>query len=173
MQDELTQILQQQLHDVHSPETISWWPLAIGWWLVIIAVFLTIALIVFYLLKQSRKNRYRKQGLSELNHLYEHWNVDQDHHAYLQAAAPLLKRCVMHISNEANLASMSGSQWLGVLERYSTTPLSSATSKALTQDLYSANSDIDIVTLHIELKHWLTEHKQSNAKIAFSEADNA
>ena len=40
--------LLQQLRDVHVPDSVSWWPLAIGWW-VIIGLVALIALLLLAL----------------------------------------------------------------------------------------------------------------------------
>ena len=37
-----------QLHDIHIPADIGWWPLAVGWYLLALGIFLFLGAAVFF-----------------------------------------------------------------------------------------------------------------------------
>ena len=43
-----------QLRDIHTPDPVSWWPLAPGWWILIVLIIAAIVALVVWLNKRSR-----------------------------------------------------------------------------------------------------------------------
>ena len=58
-----------QLKDIHLPDAVSWWPLAIGWWIVAIIAIVGIYYAVQFGLNQFFNQRYRRQALAALKNL--------------------------------------------------------------------------------------------------------
>ena len=73
MNDQLKNILEQQLRDVHTPDAVSWWPLAIGWWIALAAILLALAVSVTMLVKHRRRNKYRKLAVNSLDQHLIDW----------------------------------------------------------------------------------------------------
>ena len=55
MDDQLKQILSEQLRDIHLPEAVSWWPLAIGWWVLGFLAIIAIAVLAYIVLRRIKK----------------------------------------------------------------------------------------------------------------------
>ena len=167
MNEQLNNILEQQLRDAHTPDAISWWPLAIGWW---VLIALIVGLSVFTLirfLKNRKINVYRKLASQELNRQFMVWQDKQNASDYLQAANAIIKRAYLHISNES--AGLSGAAWVSLLNTHTRVELSAETADALTGQLYQKSPTVDISRVHNEINSWLRNHSaQPNIQITRS-----
>jgi hypothetical protein len=157
MDEQLQAQLLAQMKDVHLPEPISWWPLAVGWWLVAALIIGSIAAIIYVLWRRYRQNRYRKLAISELLINYQQWLSERDDQAYLSLANDLLKR-VVRIFNPSLVAQFSDA-WVDKLDDYNRTEFSTEARYALAHQCYQAHVEADIDSLHRELCHWLKHHK--------------
>jgi len=157
MDEQLHQILQQQMRDVHLPEAIGWWPLSWAWWMLIAFLLITLSALSYSLIKKVKRGQYRKRALRELDEHFKSWQSSQDSPEYLQTANQVLKRCVIKFMPEA--AKLSGSAWADTLAQQSSYPLSKQTQEALAKSVYRANPTIDTPTLHAEITQWLKKHR--------------
>lgn len=158
MDEQLQQILQQQMRDVHLPDAVSWWPLSTAWWLLIILLLCVLSYFSLRVIQKHRRNLYRKIASRELQSYYDVWRADKDAASYIQGANELLKRCVISFSPMA--AKLSGQAWTNILELHSTKPLSEKTTLALTESVYQAQPNVDVSALNQELSQWIRQHKQ-------------
>ena len=163
---QLTQLLQQQLKDVHSPEAIGWWPLAISWWVLLILVIVLISLAGRYLLKKHLQNRYRKAALDELSHSFDQWKSDSNNAEYLQRGHAIIKRVFLHLENsrpnhvgKGVSAGLSGDIWAEKINSVVSKPLSDHTINALVILSYQAEPKADIELIQVELRDWLINHR--------------
>jgi len=156
-QQQLNEILQQQLRDVHLPEPISWWPLAAPWW----ALLCLIVLALFFAIRAFRNNRarnaYRRHAVSQLSAHYKKWQSNADTSAYLQSANAVLKRASLHLDESAR--QLSGSAWLRYLSQFSPHNLSELTETALSQGIYQKAPEYDVEKIQQELTQWLLKHE--------------
>jgi len=164
MNDQLKNILDQQLRDVHTPDAISWWPLSIGWWFLITTAVVISLLVLLKILKRRSQNAYRTVATAELDRQFALWQEQQQNSLYLQAANGIIKRACSHLNTEA--LSLSGHQWLEYLNAYSKELFSSDTEFALTSGLYQAEPSLNIELVHQEIKAWLINHQVKHAKSA-------
>lgn len=158
MDEQLQQILQEQLRDVHLPEAISWWPLSVGWWILILLILFVLGAIIFRTIQHLKHNRYRKLAARELQLHFNTWQDDRDSSAYIHGANELLKRCV--ISFKPATAKLSGKAWADTLDLHANSVLSQKTKLALTESIYQAKPTIDVSAVHKELTHWIKRHQQ-------------
>lgn len=164
MQESLTKILEENLRDVHLPEQVSWWPLAIGWWIIIALVILILGLVVYKLLQKKRRRQYRKIAQIELEGHYADWKQQRDTAQYLRSANSLLKRCVIHAQLTAENAppianaGTIGRDWGRLLLSLTPSPLSAQSLDALSIHCYQPTPKVDISSLHKELCIWLRKH---------------
>ncbi len=183
MQENLTKILEENLRDIHLPEPVSWWPLAIGWWAIIIVLILALSLLVFKLRQRKRLNQYRKTATIELEQQYANWGKDQNTVQYLRSANSILKRCVIHQakttqsmanSNQpiTGVAGAIGSSWSTLLSCSSPSPLSPTSLEALTINCYQPEPKVDISNLHNELLIWLRTHEIDLRDFKFYEGEH-
>jgi hypothetical protein len=163
-QDHLTQILKEQMRDVHLPAEISWWPPAPGWWLLACLTTLLGFLIVRLIRDRKRRMAYRKHAVSALKEHYQRWQETGSTTAYLQAANAILKRCVLHITGTKDAAGLSGQAWLNTLSDLTPHDLSIEAQDALALKVYQAESSIDVALIHAELEEWLRSHKINKDK---------
>jgi len=175
MNDQLKAILEQQLRDVHTPDAISWWPLAFGWWMLIAIVACLVIVSVIALIRYRRKVAYRKIAITELDKHFANWQLDKIDSRYLQAANALLKRVCSHLegNTSSQSASLSSETWVAHLNAYVKTDLSTQTSVAIAEQLYQQNPNSDIDHIHYEVKAWLRKHstKPETAKSTMPETD--
>lgn len=88
-----------QLHDIHTPEQISNFPIAPGWWILLILI--VVAAIILYKKYKQRKqlNAIKNQALALLND-------NQSMNA--KACIALLKWAAMHYFSREELAKVHG-----------------------------------------------------------------
>jgi len=82
VEPDLSQILQQQLRDIHSPETISLWPPAIGWWILVALVFALIIYIIYQIIRIRKAQAYKRLALSTLRGIEKNWYQHQNSRIY-------------------------------------------------------------------------------------------
>lgn len=106
----LTPQMQQQLEqlkDIHLPEPISWYPLAIGWWIVIALAVIAVILGVWWLL--SKRQRLQKNILAELQQL----PTDAPLH-FVSELSALLRRISIYCQGQS-VQTLSGQAWADFL----------------------------------------------------------
>ena len=108
-----------QLHDIHTPEPIGWWPLAWGWYLVIAVTLLTLLLTIRALLKAYRFRAAKRQALTWLKTI----EANKDQTAPSEQAKQVnevLKRVALMYSQRRHIAELSGKSWADWLNAQST-----------------------------------------------------
>ncbi|WP_133407528.1 DUF4381 domain-containing protein [Parashewanella tropica] len=131
-----------QLKDIHTPEAIGIWPLAIGYWVVIVVVLMLIVM-TYLLIKRYKKNQQVKiAALAELN------SISQSDETYAVQVNAVLKRAALSYRSREDIASIDGKNWYQWLDktmpknqqgeiaelldrRYQATPLSDSEKKQL------------------------------------------
>ncbi len=96
-----------ELHDIHVPEPVSWWPLAWGWWCVIGLLLLGIAVLLHQQIKKYQFNKVRREALFELTQR----PIPID----LKDANILLKRVCLHYFPQDVIAPLHGKVWVDFL----------------------------------------------------------
>lgn len=138
-----------QLHDIHQPDPISVWPLAMGWWLLLLLLLLTIAAGIGYYLYWRKHKRYRKLALKQLEQLYQQYQGQP----FLFALASLLKRTALHRHPET--AQMNGAQWQHFLQQH----MSESDAHLLAVARYQSTINFDQAALYQAAKHWIKAHQ--------------
>lgn len=159
MNEQLQQTLLSQLKDVHSPEAITWWPVAFGWWVLLLLSLATISVCVFFLWRRYQQNRYRKIAILELNRMHKRWLESSNDQAYIASANVLLKRIIRIL--EPSALNQSSDTWVDTLDRYHASLFSKETRHALAYQCYQAQTNTDINSLHIELRRWIKQHSKA------------
>ena len=105
------------LRDLHLPDPVGWWPLAPGWW---VLIALAVAGIVYLLYRQYRRwrhNRLRRIALAELSRVYNNYRQGTDALTLAKDISELLRRAMLAYSPRAEVAGLTGEQWLAWLDR--------------------------------------------------------
>jgi len=109
------------LRDIHLPDAISWWPLAIGWWLLPL-IILAGGFAIYRFLKYKQQNRklaYRKMALDELNNLQSQFKNQQNSIELIRSVSALLRRISLSYLPREETASLTGEQWIKQLNQLS------------------------------------------------------
>jgi len=147
-----------ELKDIHLPEAVSWWPLALGWWLLAFLLVVIIALFVVYHRYKTR-NAYRRQALLLLEQHRQQWQRDQQHQHTQHALLTLLKRVALTLYPTQQVAGLYGQAWVDFLNRQTKTAYFDSTlSHTLIQGRYKPDSSADIEHLYQACRLWIKHH---------------
>lgn len=103
-----------QLRDIHYPEPIPIWPLAIGWYFVIGLMLILFVVTGYYAYRIYVKQRLKRLVLHRLAELEQQDNVTKHIAAELSM---LLKRCALAKFQRKHVAGLHGEQWLSFLDK--------------------------------------------------------
>ena len=154
-----------ELRDIHLPEAVNWWPLAIGWW--ILAALLLVSLCFFWF----RYNRTKKQR-EMVNHAMESLqqleaDTELDSQEWLQALSGLLRRIVINLHGRQSTAGLVGKQWLSYLDTHSKkNDFSEGAGKILATQPYQEVANYDRKALSGLVRQWV----KSQVKVGKSNA---
>ncbi len=104
------------LRDIHLPDAISWWPLAIGWWL-LIAMIILFGLIYYLKRRYREKRKVTQAALQELMSIKADYDENRDAQRFLEKLSILLRRVCLMIFPNQNVAGIIGKDWLVFLDQ--------------------------------------------------------
>jgi hypothetical protein len=103
------------LQPLRTPEPIALWPPAPGWWLLAALGCAALAALGWHVLRQNRRNRYRRLARAELRTIAEQHADSQGPAATLCAINTLLKGVCLQVYPQRTVAALSGEAWLDFL----------------------------------------------------------
>lgn len=103
------------LRDIHLPDAVSWWPLAVGWWMLLGMVIGLIALTYIYKYLKKRK-QFSRLALGEFENVTARFNSQGDTHKLLEDLSMLLRRVSISAFPDKYTAGMTGEAWLQFLD---------------------------------------------------------
>lgn len=106
-----TQLL-EQLRDIHLPDGVSWWPLAIGWWIVIAILFTVIVLLIAKAILKKRRQRFARYALRELDEVKHNANAD-----WLMQAHHIMRRASLCYFPKSQVAVMDNKDWVALVSQ--------------------------------------------------------
>lgn len=111
--------LQLPLRDIHYPDVVSWWPLALGWWLLLLlVVLLALAIVYFYKKKQAYKNSKELHSRLQFEYIKQDWQQHRDNKQLLNDLSSLLRRISINFYSREEVASLAGNRWLEFLDKH-------------------------------------------------------
>lgn len=150
-----------QLHDIHTPPPPGWWPLAPGWWLLLVMILLLVTLGI-WLYRRYRRGQWRRVALTQLQAIQ---NNDLQPGEAARALSTLLRRVALTRYPRAEVAALSGEQWLALLDQpLDGAPFSKGPGRALLSAPYAAHSDEDITGLFGLTERWIKALPQEVAR---------
>ena len=145
------------IKDIHLPEAISWWPLAMGWWFLLALIILVTVGMVFWLknskqrLQKKSQMSLRKQVMSELVTIQK----IEDDHLFVERLSGLLKRVAITQYGQ-KVAGLSGQQWLEFMDKHwELTSFSQGVGRVLIDLPYQKDPQPDRHLLLRICKNWL------------------
>jgi len=127
------QKLLAQLHDIHEPAPVSWWPPAPGWWMLGV---LLLAAIAGAALWQRRRRQRRTRNLYRVEAARLLRAVDTARPDATQQINELLKRVAVTTFGRVNCGNLTGERWLEFLQHNAAIDCPPAARSALLEHLY-------------------------------------
>tara|TARA_R110001592_G_scaffold248308_1_gene510596 strand:+ start:71879 stop:72355 length:477 start_codon:yes stop_codon:yes gene_type:complete len=107
--------LLSQLRDIHAPDPISIWPLAIGWWLLIILTTVVFASLCYFIAKKRAKTTWKRQAYKTFNELSAAYLKEPSDEHLLQLSR-LLKQAFSSAKNNRDYLHLCESDWEDALK---------------------------------------------------------
>ena len=148
-----------QLHDIHIPADIGWWPLAVGWYLLALSVFLFLGAAVFFIRRYYLHTRPRRQALSLLLSYEQAYERDGNHQAVAANVSELLKRVALVYFPRAKVAGLQGTEWLEFLNSTSRGLDFKTVRYELLEAPYQSVVDVDLQGLFELSRQWINQRK--------------
>jgi len=160
------------LRDIHLPDAISWWPLAIGWWLLPLLLFVG-GFAIYHFLKYRQKNKkmaYRKIALDELSNIKSQFKTQQNCVELIRAISALLRRISLSYLPREDTASLTGEQWIKQLNTLTPqTVFTDEIATLLEKAPYMKQSQFDPTELLALCEQWIkllpATHKKVEARL--------
>jgi hypothetical protein len=116
--DATTRAALQKLADISMPQPVSWMPQTWGWAVLAVAVMALLGWAIARGLRRYAANRYRREGLSELDRIQARLADDGARGEALAALPELLKRVALAAWPRTEVASLSGKSWIAFLQAH-------------------------------------------------------
>jgi hypothetical protein len=152
-------IPQLPLRDVHLPEAVGLFPLAIGWWitLALIPILLWISYLIYNRLTRKTALKTAKKLLAQLKR-DETLSAQQK----LNAISALIRRVAISVAPREQCAGLTGKAWLQYLDKsFKDKPFSQGVGQCLADVSYRKNvaEDINLPELFNLTERWLKAQK--------------
>lgn len=108
---------QLPLRDLHLPEAVGWWPLAPGWWFLIALALAGAGVLLYRQYLRWRMNAARRIALRELARLGREYEAGADAQQLAKAVSELLRRSMLAYAPRAEVAGLTGENWLSWLDQ--------------------------------------------------------
>ena len=108
---------QLPLRDLHLPDPVSWWPLALGWWLVIAVLFFGIGWLLLRAWRQWRFNAPRRYALQAVAAVENEYRSHRDPVRLSKELSQLLRRGMLAYAPRSEVAGLTGEAWLRWLDQ--------------------------------------------------------
>lgn len=149
--------LLERMHDIHEPAPVSWWPLAPGWWVLGGVSVALLGLLIYWLIRRVKQNRYRQEALSLLDNIA----TEPAGHSIADLNAVLKRTALYAYPNERpEIARGYGEPWIQWLnDKCDKPPIDGAAAHALAQGEYNPNTDnVPLDELLLAARQWVKRH---------------
>ena len=153
------------LRDIHLPEAISWWPLALGWWILIALLSIASIFACMALFKHHQTRLYRRQAMQHLREIENLQGQKQ-----LIELFELLKRTAICAYPNQSPANLSPKAFVAFLIDTCKEPIFNHIPDDLETVLYAKQAKIKpvsedfISSAMVWAKVWIEKHPQSTSR---------
>lgn len=145
--------------EVVSPHAISWLPQTAGWAWLGAALLVLLLRYFFKRVQHWHQNRYRREAVARLDQLTD----SPDHETWLIELNTLLKLTALAAYSRAQVARLSGHEWVEFLNRHcATPPFSAELGRCLALGTYTGTT-VTATTrqqLLAAARNWVQTHEQ-------------
>lgn len=103
----------QALHPLREPAPVGWWPPAPGWWFIAALCLGLLTAIAVWGWHRHRRNRYRRQAMTELQALAADRLSGSER---VQQINAVLKRAALMAYSASRVAPLGGDSWMRFLD---------------------------------------------------------
>lgn len=152
------------LRDVHIPDAISWWPLAIGWWitLLLIPILLWTSVLIYKRLTRKTAVKTAKKLLAALKQ-----DASKTEAQKLVEISVLIRRVAISVAPRDECASLTGQAWLAYLDKsLKDNTFTQGVGQCLADISYrkNKNENINVSELISLVESWLKAQKMKKVK---------
>jgi hypothetical protein len=144
------------LRDLHEPAPISWWPLAPAWWVLALVGLLFTA---WWLWRRYQQRAALRLGAQIANADYRSWQTHQNDTQYLSDVNTTLRRIALTVKPRHEVAKLTGSRWVAMLNAMSSHQLADQSAHALSELAYQPAAQASVERLHADILKWINQLK--------------
>ncbi len=148
-----------ELHDIHLPNPITWWPLASGYWLLLCGLLISFVVAVFLFSTRSRR-RIRREALRKLAELESYHRQHLNANSTAAGISILLKQVALLYYPRASVAALQGEAWLLFLQQSSKKLPFESVRGPLLEAPFSAEYQANIDPLFHVAKAWIRQRSR-------------
>lgn len=104
-----------QLHDIHLPAPVGWWPLAPGWYLLTATLVMLVVLAGFLCRRYYSNGRAKREALKALALCEKQYQHDANSQLCTAEISELLKRVALAYYPRTRVAGLKGEAWITFL----------------------------------------------------------
>lgn len=101
-----------QLHDIHLPKAIQWWPLAPGWYLLAAIILTVCSTSLIWLYRRYTRNKAKRLALRLLITIERDHLRDGDSQLSSTRVSELLRRVAIAYYPRTQVAKLHGKAWV-------------------------------------------------------------
>ncbi|MBO1924827.1 DUF4381 domain-containing protein [Thiomicrorhabdus sp. 6S3-12] len=150
----------QQLHDIHLPDPIGWWPLAFAWWILLLSITSIIIGVIWYFTDLRRRNVYRRQAQETLQSIM---HSEQSSNQKIMHINALLKQVAITAYGRRRVAALHQQQWIDFLKENAGYIAQPPQIKQIQQAAYAPENENSLQLLaqwHDYAARWIKGHHQ-------------
>jgi hypothetical protein len=153
-----------ELKDIHTPDSIGFWPPAYGWWLLALLTIILSVWLIRIVIKHYKQGLAKRQAIQELN------SINPSALGWQVALNSLLKRLVLSYQPTLRLHALHGEALTGLLTEALPTSKKSIFQQKMTtfqSSLYqtTTSSDGDFDTSKNLVLSWIKAAKLNDKKV--------
>ena len=146
-----------QLKDIHLPEPVGLWPIAPGWYGLAVLVLLGILVLTYFIHRQHKNARAKKQALQLLDTYKTQYVHDGNAQLMSSRISELLKQVALVYFPRREVASLHGEAWIEFLNNTSKGIDFNPVKLMLLEIPFKSTATLDLTPLIIKAAQWIKQ----------------
>ncbi|KTD22740.1 Uncharacterised protein [Legionella lansingensis] len=149
--------LLKQLHDIHLPHVVGWWPLAPGWYVLLVVVVFVAAMLTYLGYRRHANLRPKKEALRLLASYEKEYMQEKNSQLSSIKISELLRRVALVYFPRSQVAGVQGRRWLDFLNATAKGVNFDEVSDLLLELPYQSASRVDLKPLFDLARAWIKQ----------------